>query len=150
MLGGLTPDDDVYLEDLHCTRPESEPRLAGPPESTRLLVQSFRGLPSRERIAELIRDAEGGGELDAGQMVRWAGEAISMQDFLAGGVAVAAVQVPRLTIFDGRSTSCCAVAHGLDSRRLVCFLIDGRSSEVPTQEAPLRPSPALFEVRKSL
>ena len=42
---GLTPDDDVYPEDLHCRRPDGGPRLSGPPESTRLAVYSLALAP---------------------------------------------------------------------------------------------------------
>ena len=50
---GLAPDDDVYPEDLHCPRPDSGPRGTGPPGSREL----FSGLPSRQRLRELIRAA---------------------------------------------------------------------------------------------
>ena len=54
---GLPLDDDVYPEDLRCRRPDSGPRRASP-------VCSFRGLLSRERLRELIRDAKGANGLD--------------------------------------------------------------------------------------
>ena len=62
---GHTADDDVYPEDLQRRRPDNGPRW-GPPESTRWPVFSFHGLHSRERYRELVRDAKGGGEPDAG------------------------------------------------------------------------------------
>ena len=44
---GLAPDDDLYPESSPCPRPDSGPRGAGPPGSTRLPVNSLWGLPSR-------------------------------------------------------------------------------------------------------
>ena len=63
----------------------------------------------------MIRDAQGGSEPDAGQMVRWAGETVPMRDFLAGAAAVP-VETPRPLHLDGRSTSWHAAAHGIIGR----------------------------------
>ena len=74
-----------------------------PERKTRASASILEGQPVEAQcLRELIRDAKASSEPDAGQMVRVAGETISMRDFLVG-VAAVTVEVQRPSHLCGRS-----------------------------------------------